>query len=402
MMRSSHYINFRTVVAATFIAMLMAQGASAQISNEYSIAIQSLLYTSYSGQGTEITRSEFIDRMTSSTVDADNGVAGPITLPFPFTYNNQLYTQIYVCVNGWISFQDVGAIAPVIFTDDPASLFSSTYPNLTVAPYFGDHYLRQPGFDGNDPDGNPYTPSTIHYVSIPATGSTPARFVIEWENLNINYRFDINDPDNPFAPVANVKPHATSVGTFQLHLIQADPNDPLYPGCIEFHYGAIGSTTAPGFVKTSQASVGIEDDVAIPGGATAFINAYEFNASGQNLNNAITNTTLTTSWPPSGFPGRAFVFCRQAAVAGVAQPDAVAGAVRCFPRPANDELQIDGMLVAGSPMTLRSMDGTTVLSGVATGTGHEGVRVAELPSGVYLLEMETKQGYVIERVVIVR
>src|SRR5205823_1746689 len=131
-------------------------------------------------------------------------------------------------------------------------------PNLTVAPYFGDHYLRKPGFDNTDPAGQPYTPSFIRYVSVPTSGTTPAQFIIEWENLNINYRFDLNDIDNPFA--SNVQPHATSVGTFQVYLIQADPNDPSQPGCIEFHYGPEGSLIAPGVVKNSGASVGIEDE----------------------------------------------------------------------------------------------------------------------------------------------
>lgn len=292
---------FGVLTGAAALALVAAPGANAQIYSEFTPSIQSKAYQPQTSRGTVLTRNQFHDLFAPTVVDADDGVAGPIALPFPFEYNGQVYTQIYICVNGWISFR-----APSAFlTDNPYSLFDASPPNLTVAPYFGNHYLRTPGFDLTDPQGRAYTPSTIRVVSIPGVGSNPGSFVIEWENLNINYRFDPLDPNNPLAPVANVKPQATSVGTFQCWLTQAPSGSQSLQGDIEFHYGPVG---ASGIVKVSGASVGIEDEPSIPGGQTTFINAVAFRESGGNLNTAITDTRLTTVWPPTGFPGQIFKF----------------------------------------------------------------------------------------------
>lgn len=292
---------FGALAGAAVLASVAAPGANAQIYNEFSLSIQARPYQPQSNRGTVLTRSQFRNLFAPTVIDPDNGVAGPINLPFAFEYDNQVYTQIYVCVNGWISFR-----APSAFlTDNPYSLFDASPPNLTVAPYFGDHYLRTPGFDNTDPQGRPYTPSNIRVVSIPAGPTTQASFVIEWENLNINYMFDPLDPTNPLAPVANVKAQATSVGTFQCWLIQAPTGSASQQGDIEFDYGPVG---ASGIVKTSGASVGIEDLPPIPGGQTTFINAVAYRESGGIMDSAITSHSLTKVWPPTGFPGQAFVF----------------------------------------------------------------------------------------------
>ncbi len=292
---------FGALAGAALLSSAATPGAIAQISNEFTISIAARPYQPQTAQGVVLQRSQFRNLFAPTTVDPDNGVAGPINLPFPFEYNNQVYTQIYVCVNGWISFR-----APSAFlTDNPYSLFDATPPNLTVAPFFGDHYLRTPGFDNTDPQGRAYIPSTIRVVSKAATQNTPAAFVIEWSDLNINYMFDPTQPDNPFAPIANVKPQATSVGTFQAWLYQAPTGSPSQQGDIEFHYGPVG---ASGIVKVSGASVGIEDEPPIPGGQTSFINAVAFRESGGNLDSATLSRRLTSVWPPTGFPGQVFLF----------------------------------------------------------------------------------------------
>jgi hypothetical protein len=302
----------RTVLGIAAGAALMAlatQGAVAQIYSQFQLSIQPRVYQPQIGSGVTITRGQFKDLFSPSVVDPDDGVAGPFAIGFPFEYNNQVYTQFYVCVNGWVSFQNPGAY----ITNDPYSLFTNARPNLTVAPYFGDHYLRTNGFDASDPSGRPYTPSVIRYVPVQGSGTTPSKLIIEWQDLNVNYRFDPTDPDNPFAPVANVQPQATSIASFQVYLIQAPSTSVSQQGDIEFHYGPAGSS---GIVKLSGASVGIEDEPAVPGGATTFMNAVAFREMGGTtwppskivFDSTIGSRRLTRVWPPTGFPGQAFIF----------------------------------------------------------------------------------------------
>jgi|GEM_PF-1951158 len=302
---------FGAAVGVALAALAVTQGAVAQIDEEYSLKIEPRQYQPLTNQGVQITRNQFKNLFAPTVVDADNGVAGPLPIGFEFEYNNQIFTQFYVCVNGWLSFQNPGAY----LTDDPFSLFNGTRPNLTVAPFFGDHYVRTPGYDEFDSKGRYYTPSTIRYVLFPPDGSGRSRLAVEWENLNINYRFDPSRPDDPFAPVDSVRPQATSVGSFQAWLIEADTNNPTRQGTIEFHYGPVGPRppvpipdTVGSIVKTSGASVGIEDEPAVPNGQTRYLNAVAFAESGQNLDSALQSRRLTRVWPPTRFPGLAFVF----------------------------------------------------------------------------------------------
>lgn len=300
---------FGVMASAALLTVAATQGAVAQISEEYTLSIQTKPYEPQTNQGVQIPRSQFRDLFAPNVVDPDNGVAGPINLGFPFEYNNQVYTQIYVCVNGWISFQNPGAY----ITDDPYSLFQGQRPNLTIAPFFGDHYLRTPVNDDYDSYLRPYTPSTIRVVYKPADSQGRATTIVEWQDLNINYRFDPTDPDNPFAPVANVRAQASSVGNFQVWLTQALPGAPSQQGRIEFHYGAVGPNvpfpdTVGAIVKTSLASVGIEDEPGVPGGSTTFLNAVAFREYGGRLDSTTQSRRLTRVWPPTGLPARIFVF----------------------------------------------------------------------------------------------
>ncbi len=302
---------FGAVAGVALAALATSQGAVAQILEEYRPSIEPRQYQPLTNQGVQITRGQFRNLFAPSVVDPDNGVAGPLPIGFEFEYDDQIFTQFYVCVNGWMSFQNPGAY----LTDDPFSLFNGTRPNLTVAPFFGDHYLRTPGFDEFDPRGRYYTPSTIRYVLFPPDGSGRSRLAVEWESMNINYQFDPTRPDDPFAPVNNVEAQATSVGSFQAWLIEAAPGAPSRQGIIEFHYGAIGPRppvpipdTVGSIVKTSGASIGIEDQPAVPNGQTTYINAVAFRESGLRLDSAAQSRRLTRVWPPTGNPGLAFVF----------------------------------------------------------------------------------------------
>jgi hypothetical protein len=125
--------------------------------------------------------------------------------------------------------------------------------------------------------------------------------------------FDPNDPDNPFAPVANVRAQASSVGSFQVWFQQGLPGAPSQQGRIEFHYGAVGPNvpfpdTVGAIVKTSLASVGIEDEPGVPNGTTTFMNAVAFREYGGRLDSTTQSRRLTRVWPPTGLPARIFVF----------------------------------------------------------------------------------------------
>lgn len=314
---------FGAAAGAAFLALAATQGV-AQIIEEYTPSIQSKVYRPQTNQGIQITRNQFRDNFAPNVVNPDDGVAGPIPIGFEFEFSGSVYTQIYVCVNGWLSFQNPGAF----ITSDPYSLFNAQRPNLTIAPFFGDHYLRTPGFDETDPTGRFYTPSTIRYVSIPSArdGSGaqvfPDTLVVEWEDLNINYNFDPTRPDDPFAPVANVEPQAPSVGSFQAWLIQHPMGSVSKQGAIEFHYGPVGahppvpnSDTVGTIVKTSGASVGIESAPLVQNGQTSFINAVGYleglafsNNPARLRDSATRSRRLTRIWPPSGLPGRIFRF----------------------------------------------------------------------------------------------
>jgi hypothetical protein len=308
---------FGALALAAMAVAAAPQEASAQIYNDYDLRLVPRIYQPQQARGVIIPRASFVE-LFSGVVDPDNGVAGPIPIGFDFDFNGQTYNQVYVSVNGWISFRNPLTTGSAgFFGDDPYSLFNNTRPNLTVAPFFGDHYLRTPGFDDTDPSGRPYTPSFIRYV-LREGNDGPAgvdTFVVEWENVNINYRFDPTDPDNPFANPANIRPQATSIGTFQLYLIENDSTAECLArqGSIEFHYGPVGNR---GIVKVSGASVGIEDEPAVPGGQTNFMNAVAWLQSGFNRDSLIFSRRLTSTYPPTGFPSQVFRFeseCRERA-----------------------------------------------------------------------------------------
>ena len=150
----------RTIFGVAAGVALLAAGAAKtdcakHIADQFTISTQNVLYQPQAGKGIIIPRNAFLD-VYSNVVNPDDGVAGPIPIGFPFEFDNQLFTDVYISVNGWLNFEGR------FITSDPYTLFSANNgPNLTVAPYFGDHYLRTPGYDLTDPLGRTYTPSYI-------------------------------------------------------------------------------------------------------------------------------------------------------------------------------------------------------------------------------------------------
>lgn len=299
-------MNLKRTLFGGVALMLLAQvtKVEAQIWTEFDISIEQRFFQPLAG-GTTIPRSDFVD-LFSNFVNPDDGVTRtPIPLGFDFEYDGQVFNRIYVSINGFASFEGR------FIVNDPFTLFTPTNgPNLTLAPYFGDHYLRTPGIDLLDPAGRPFTPTSIKWrqnaASADPKGLNRRSFQVEWEDVNINYFFDPLDPDNPFSPGREAQ--APSIATFQLWIFEADPNNaPSRRGSIEFHYGDAGTGSGTSIVKFSGASVGIEDEPAVPNGNTTWINAVTFAETGNKIL-ARTDTRLTSNWPPVGLPGRIFVF----------------------------------------------------------------------------------------------
>ena len=284
------------------LLLVLATRADAQIWTEFDVNIENRFFQPLVG-GTVIPPSDFVD-IFSSFVNRDDGVTrNAIPLGFDFEYDGQLFDRIFISVNGFASFDDR------FIVNDPITLFRPTNgPNLTLAPFFGDHYLRTIA-DPPDPQGRPFTPSQIKWAQNGA-GSDPKglnrrSFVVEWENLNINYFFDPVDPDDPFSP--NREAQALSIATFQLWIFEAPASSISRRGTIEFHYGDAGTGSGASVVKFSGSSVGIEDEPAVPNGNTTWINGVTFAETGNKIL-ARTDQRLTSNWPPSGLPGRIFVF----------------------------------------------------------------------------------------------
>lgn len=203
--------------------------------------------------------------------DLDDGYSYStgIDIGFPFEYNGEVYTKLWICVNGFVTFSP----PPFYPAKEPKGLFiqSASYPINVIAPFWGDHRFRQ-----NSEKFNGYAPSEISYHRDLTNGI----FTVQWKDLNINDQ--------------SVK---SSIGDFQLKLYRSA--DPLTAqGDIEFCYGQIGgNVNDPGtLVVTKGASVGIKGEFA------DFLNGLEHEDIDGNFDevNARTSQKLTNEWTPSG------------------------------------------------------------------------------------------------------
>lgn len=212
-------------------------------------------------------------------VDLDDGYSYStgIDIGFPFEFNGEIYTKLWVCINGFVTFSP-----PTFYpSKESKGLFisSASYPINVIAPFWGDHRLRTSDerFDG-------YMPTEISYYLDAQNGV----FTIEWKNLNINDQ--------------NVK---SSIGDFQLKLYKS--KDPLTAqGDIEFCYGQIGGNIYdPGtLVVTKGASVGIK------GEGNDFLNGLEHEKADGSYDYILARTSqrLTNEWTPSGGTEKRILF----------------------------------------------------------------------------------------------
>lgn len=261
------------VLATLILAAMFVLPAKAQVSGEFlSVELVKADYVPLAG-GTVIQPFEFI--LPPATPDNDDGYY-KIPIGFPFEYNSEVYSELWISVNGFVTFDP-----PLLQRqENPEGLFinqPSSYQTNVLAPYWGDHVYR------TIPDElNGYKRSRISYQSAGGV------LTVEWRDLNINDK-SLN----------------SSVGSFQLRLYRSD--DPMTPqGDVEFAYGQIGGNqnTPNQTVVTKNASVGIKGSFA------DFLNGLYPCEDGNSCvtPEARTETTLTDEWTPSGATNNRILF----------------------------------------------------------------------------------------------
>lgn len=224
----------------------------------------------------------------TSANDLDDGVSPPVSTGFQFEFNGNMYSTVNVCINGWLS---IGTQTIPTITNDKYFLFRPNEPNNTVAPFWGDHYLRTLSDVVNgykvsriwtsvvstpDPNPNALPSSFLH------------EFTVEWKDLNINDKLNPN-----------------SIATFQVKFIENpmanDKDLPDKRATIEFNYGPIGNQ---GNVRTQGCTVGIEDSIGYSHMNGLFPSSFD----GEN-STRLNVDSLTTCWPPAScLPGRVIRF----------------------------------------------------------------------------------------------
>lgn len=218
--------------------------------------------------GTPLQDVDFI--LPPNIQDADDGYHR-IDIGFPFEYNGEVYTELWICVNGFVTFDRPNFLPQT----NPNGLFRdlpSTYQQNVLAPFWGDHIFRNKVDELNN-----YVETTISYKG------DADKMVIEWKDLNI---------------MDKTKP--SSIADFQVILYRSD--DPATPqGDIEFAYGQVGGNplTTETTVVTRGASVGIKGEF------DDFMNGLfpisdEPDGTSGVAAAATDSTTLSNAWQPSG------------------------------------------------------------------------------------------------------
>jgi len=254
--------------------------ANAQIAEEFECVDVVSGKTYVPLTGTTIPKSSFLSPPLFRPVldaDADDGYF-MVNLPFDYEFNGSTYQRLWICVNGFVTFNP-----PLnLRQDDPSALFqsnSTSFQDNVIAPYWGDHYYR------NIQDlVNGFQPGAIKYGTInDVDGNGNRAFVVEWNNIQINDETT-----------------ESSVGNFQVWLYETT-NDDSDQGTIEFAYGQVGPVNplVPGqTVITTGASIGIK------GSNADFVNGLKFDPAGgvdpDLCSESKTMISYTDQWQPSG------------------------------------------------------------------------------------------------------
>jgi uncharacterized repeat protein (TIGR02543 family) len=192
------------------------------------------------GSGATLLMSSFADDSTRS-----------IPMPFPFTYSGLHYTPsnfLAVNVNGFAFLSRSTVAASLGAQANNLNLFSSTSPNLTMAPWYDD---LSAAAVGTNPNGS------ILYRTQGSAGSRT--LTVQWT--------DVSSFSNPNAG----QPRRIN---FQLVLFEGTD-------VIEFRYGPISGTTS----TVESASIGLEDSLGGNGGYLDGVTGSRVTYNGMNTTN---------------------------------------------------------------------------------------------------------------------
>jgi len=234
-------------------------------------------------RGTDF-KSKYIQ--STDKTDRDDGFASLNIndLAFDFTFLGEKQLNLWVNVNGFVTFQDPDLYSSIL-TENPNGLFenSASYPEAVVAPFWGDHYLRNANEQAVPSSNGFYVGSEVSYIVV---GSYPTRrLIIQWKNLNIM---------NETLP--------SSIGNFQAIFYEGYDNQfpNNFAGGIEFAYGDVSNNpnTPLKTVQVYDATVGLKGGRAfgVNGAFTDFINGLTFD----NVSQAYTSQQKTILWRPTG------------------------------------------------------------------------------------------------------
>lgn len=175
-----------------------------------------------------------VGSLTNGTSDDGRWI---INLPWAFSFNGGLYTQVTVCTNGWLGF---GSQATNTFTAGNA--FNSTLPNIVAFPWMKDL--------------NANLGSTIGGAACglrAGDADTSGVFVVEWRNV---------------APTSGT----SIVNTLRFQVWLFGPSS-SHPGKIQFHYGPTSGTIA------TSSAIGIADSTSASGGWINMVAGGSFTAT---------------------------------------------------------------------------------------------------------------------------
>lgn len=248
--------------------------------------------------------------------DLDDGYALIDQLPFPFGFNGEVYNQVWVCINGFISFgnQNENGLQtpPFLPAKEPLALFrdATNFPVNVIAPFWGDHHYRT----AQDQFLFGFMESQISYMHVFNSATQDEMFIVEWKDLNINYYDEVEDEDI-----------VSSVGDFQVILYKSKV-DFTDQGDIQFRYGQVGGNpfTDDTRIITRGAAIGIKGEGKIVGDEAEFLNGlafinpndYDFPQDSlqfiQDANDlmaaAEVSERLSNEWRPSGGDARTIYF----------------------------------------------------------------------------------------------
>lgn len=302
------------VSVAVFFGLAMStQPLKAQVFDEFGITtvVRGLPYQELgSGDSKSVIPANsfiFPPSETGTARSRDDGFF-EVALPFEYEFNGEIYTSVWICVNGYVIFKPANELLPSSVVPknglfnfaDYFFYFNASYPKNLMAPYMGDHFLRTGDDNILSPPGNKYTNSEISTgESDLDSDNEPDVFTVQWKNMNINY----DDPASG-TPVDGIK---SSVASFQLKIYKS-VDEYSKQGDFEFCYGLVGTDqTSLREVITEGAAIGVKGTSGSDGEFADFLNGLYFarewvpdDYDNYDKDDSKNVTTTTTLWQPSG------------------------------------------------------------------------------------------------------